>query len=284
MHTKDLYIRDPFIYIKDGVYHLYASHKDSAGRRSIVVYTGTDLENWSDPQTVFDPPADFWGTENFFAPEMHPYRGKYYLFCTFKTPERNRATSILRSDSPLGPFLPFGQEQITPMDWMALDGTLYVDENARPWMVFCHEWTQLKDGTMCAVPLKEDLSAPDGPVITLFGASEAPWVRSVQDEGNFVTDGPFLYHAPDGSLNMLWSSFCKTGYCVGRARSEGGISGPWIQDESPVYCLDGGHCMLFTDLQGQLRMSLHGPNRLTFERGIYLKIAISCDGQITILD
>ena len=35
---------------------------------------------------------------------------------------------------------------------MTLDGTLYV-ENGLPYMVYAHEWIQILDGTMEAVPL-----------------------------------------------------------------------------------------------------------------------------------
>lgn len=48
-------------------------------------------------------------------------------------------------------------------------------------MVFCHEWVQTQDGMMEAVRLKDDLSAPEGSPKTLFHASDAPWVKSLQE-------------------------------------------------------------------------------------------------------
>jgi hypothetical protein len=41
---------------------------------------------------------------------------------------------------------------------MTLDGTLWVEDEL-PYMVFCHEWVQIKDGTVESVRLKDDLSA-----------------------------------------------------------------------------------------------------------------------------
>ena len=73
-------------------------------------------------------------------------------------------------------------------------------------MVYCHEWIQMRDGTMEVVPLKEDLSDRAGEPVRLFAASEA--AGAVQDpKRSFVTDGPFLYRSKNGSLLMIWSTF-----------------------------------------------------------------------------
>ena len=284
IRREELRVRDPFIYVKDGTYYLYANHFDENKKGSFVAYVSRDLENWEKPVTVFDPGEDFWGKRDFFAPEMHEYKGRFYIFASFMADGRRRATSILKADSHLGPFVPWGDEQITPMEWTSLDGTLYVDEDGRPWMVFCHEWTQVGDGEMWAVELKDDLSGAAGEPRLLFRAGEVKWVKSLKDERNFVTDAPWLYRSQNGYLNMLWSTFGDFGYGVVRAYSPtGSILGPWIMQEEPVYDKDGGHCMLFTDVNGQLRMSLHGPNRPPRERGIYLKVAMAQNGAVTVL-
>ena len=80
-------------------------------------------------------------------------------------------------------------------------------------MVFCHEWTQVGDGEICALKLSEDLKHAVGKPIFLFRASSSKLVSSVRGESNFVTDGPFLYRMKSGKLIMIWSSFGKEGYC-----------------------------------------------------------------------
>ena len=168
------------------------------------------------------------------------------------------------ADNPLGPFKPVQQEAVTPPGWQCLDGTLYVDRKGKPWMVFCHEWLQVYDGQICAIPMSDDLGSAIGDPIVLFRASDAPWGARLagQDAHNgFVTDGPFLHRMPDGKLIMLWSNFCKEGYATGYAVSRSGeIYGPWEQQEDPLYALDGAHSMLFRTFSGQLMMSLHCPN------------------------
>jgi len=199
---------------------------------------------------------------DYWAPEGRYYKGKYYIFSSFRAPGTLRRCQALVSDSPLGPFRPIRQEPLTPEGWQCLDGHLYVDKKDRPWLVFCHEWVQVFDGQMCAIPLSDDLGEAVGDPMILFRASEAPWgddfVYSAGDGGG-ITDGPWLHRMKDGSLVMLWSNHTPYGYAVGIAKSKTGeIYGPWEQFDKPVFCHDGGHASLFTRFEdGMLMMPLH---------------------------
>lgn len=149
---------------------------------------------------------------------------------------------------------------------MTLDATLWVEDGV-PYTVFAHEWVQIKDGTIEYVRLKDDLSGIVGEPKRLFNASDAVWSVKNTDYGCHVTDGPYLYRSKTGKLLMVWSSFSKTGYTVGIARSESGkLAGPWNQQDEPIYSADGGHPMLFKRLDGQLMMSFHSPNKGGLER------------------
>jgi beta-xylosidase len=153
---------------------------------------------------------------------------------------------------------------------MTLDGTLYVDRAGKPWMVYAHEWIQKIDGTMEAVPLKDDLSAASGAPIYLFKASDAPWLNEQgtgsTKENHYVTDGPELFRTKDGHLLMLWSSYDKGGYVQTIARSKSGeIKGPWEQ-LPPLVRGDSGHGMLFRTFDGQLMMVLHRPFRRAYAK------------------
>ena len=66
---------------------------------------------------------------------------------------------------------------------------------------------------------------------------------------------------------MLWSSFTETGYTTGIAVSDSGtIVGPWRHHSEPLFRQDGGHAMIFRDLDGRLPVALHSPNRSPDER------------------
>lgn len=277
----DIYIRDPFVLPveKDRTYYMYASSTttNATGEQvgGVKVYKSKDLRYWTEPKQVCVIPKENWSRGVVWAPEVHEYNGKYYLFATinsdveWKAPRENwvrytwRATQIFRADSPEGPFMPLSYEPSTPADQMALDGTLWV-EDGKPYMIYCHEWVELEDGAMNLVELTADLSARASQPQKLFHASAAPWSTGmVFNKAGiyFVTDGCFLYRTKTGKLLMIWSSFCNNQYAVGVAESvTGRVKGPWRQQAEPIFKKDGGHAMIFKTFDGRLCLTLHQPN------------------------
>jgi len=172
---------------------------------------------------------------------------------------------ILRAESPDGPFTVLGDQASTPPEQRCIDATPWIDADGTHWMVYCHEWEQIKDGAYLAVKMKNDWSARVGEPITLFHASQAPWVRPHPRSDTFVTDGPFFHRMKNGKLVMIWSSFVKGhGYGMGQAISESGtVAGPWRHVEKPMFGgagEDGGHAMIVRDFSGELLMIFHQPN------------------------
>jgi hypothetical protein len=203
---------------------------------------------------------------------MHIYKGKYYLFLTFDTrnklgeqwrnwlPRVTRGTEIIASDSPAGPYTAFANHSTLPVDMMTLDGTFWVEDDV-PYMVFCNEWVQVKDGTMNFIRLKNDLSTTEGEPTRLFDGSDAVWSKKSDQYGCHVTDGPYLYKGKTGKLYMIWSSGGFAGYTTGVAISDSGkVAGPWRQQTEPIFAKNGGHGMLFTTFDDRLMMVLHTPN------------------------
>ena len=281
----EIQIRDPFIVpdASDKTYYMFGTNRpnplyQSAGFDS---YLSKDLKNWEGPYPAFHPGKNFWGMSNYWAAECHAYNGKYYLFGTIRAKTDSLlGTAVFVSDTPKGPYKPHSKGRVTPAGWNALDGTLHVDREGNPWMVFCHEWTQIGDGTVEAVPLTKNLKAAKAEPVTLFRASQAPWVRSHQPGKEFyVTDGPFIYKNKKGELLMFWSSFTEQGYAIGIARSASGeILGPWEQIPQPLFVKDGGHGMLFRTFDGQLLLSFHQPNRTPDERAQFFLLRETDDG------
>ncbi|WP_238703463.1 family 43 glycosylhydrolase [Arthrobacter sp. TS-15] len=151
----DIQIRDPFVLTQadSGQYLLFGSTDKniwSGQATGFDCYRSTDLLNWEGPIEAFRPAADFWSQEQYWAPEVHEYHGRFYLFATFTAPGRLRGTQILSAEKPEGPYTPWSDGPVTPAHWQCLDGTLHVDAEGNPWMVFCHEWKQVHDGAMLA--------------------------------------------------------------------------------------------------------------------------------------
>ena len=287
---NEIRIRDPFI-VKDyssRKYYMYAQKGNRLDREAwdtipgVEVYESRDLKTWHGPVEVFAFPEGFWADYQVWAPEVHLYKDKYYLFVTFSSrdtlkdisPVRHglprRGTQILVSEGPMGPFEPFANKPHTPWDWSSLDGTLWVEDGI-PYMVFCHEWTQIRNGSMDLVRLAEALSKPVTPPATLFHAGDAEWVRDVSGGGK-VTDGCFLYRTVNGHLIMIWSSFGDHQYAIGQAVSESGkISGPWVQ-AGLLFRENGGHGMIMETFEGDLLLVFHQPNNSPHERAQFYRL------------
>ncbi len=283
LKRSDIQIRDPFVVPSNGEYYLFGTTgvtfwKDRAegfdpSVEGFDAFRSQDLENWEGPFRVFSTPCGFWADQNYWSPEVHSYQGRWFMLASFKASKGCRGTQILVADKLLGPYVPHSDGPVTPLDWESLDGTLFIDEAGSPWMVFCHEWAQVHDGEICAIPLSADLRRATGEPVLLFRASEAAWTVANPNSQDRVTDGPWLHRTSAGTLLMLWSSVGVNGYAVACARSTSGlIVGPWIQDSVPIYEQDGGHGMLFRTFGGELRLAIHGPNKLLEERPLFCPI------------
>ena len=277
MRTDEINIRDPFVLLYNGVYYLYGTRGATCwgAATGFDVYTSADLETWEGPIPCFENDGTFWADRNYWAPEVHPWQGTWYMFASFKSETRHRGTAILRAETPQGPFVPWSDGPVTPADWECLDGTFFADDQGTPWIVFCHEWVQVGDGEIWAMPLTKELRAPAGEPRLLFRASEASFVKQVRHSSGqvgYVTDGPFLWRARDGRLLCLWSSLAETGYTQALAVSDTGRIDSHFSQLPPLFDRDGGHGMLFKTKDGSLMLTLHSPNEHLKERPRFIPL------------
>lgn len=286
---EDIHFRDPYILAIPSrkKYYLYGSIGQNVWNGPAIgfdVYESEDLIHWSGPSPCFRAPADFWSDHHYWAPEVYEWEGRFYMFASFKAEGVSRVTGVLVADQPEGPF-ELWCRSLTPPDWECLDGTLYVDDQGDPWMIFCKEWVQVEDGEMYAVRLKPDLKGTIGKPDLLFKASEAPWsVGGGEQRNRYVTDGPFLYRMQNDELVMMWSTSGQDGYTLGMARSVSGKpQGPWKQDDKPLFANNGGHGMLFRTFEGQLCLTIHAPNNHPKERPVIFRMQEK-QGQLTLMD
>ncbi len=276
--TDDGCVRDPYILVYENKYYMYGTCLSNGKGYGCVV--SENLEDWSYPVQVYTPAEGSDEIADFWAPECHYYEGSFYLFATYRSQQSGkRGTAIFKSDSPLGPFEMITDGHITPKEIDCIDGTLYIDGDGQPWMVYVNEWTSSPDevGEMAAAKLSDDFTCFISEPIMLFRARKHIWTTGS------VTDGPCLYRTENGRLIMLWSNLSKSGgYAVGMAVSDNGeIDGNWIHypeafyEKGSSFEFDGGHPMLFYTLDGELTMSIHSPNEGTngvFETAKFLPL------------
>lgn len=270
--TSEIRCRDPFITVDTvgKAYYLIVSKRGPNNAR-LFAYKSTDLKYWDEMGYVYYMPSDYPCPDDWWAPDTYYYKGKYYCFVTVRGAAKNilRGVTILRSDKgPLGPYksiIPKDKIFITPAGTQCLDGSLYVDEAGTPWILYAVEWCgpNVKDkvGEVWCQQLTEDLTSTVGEPVKLFAANESGWSKNT---GGYVTDAPFAFRDDkSGNLLMLWSSFSPR-YSIGQAVSQTGkLTGPWTHEKQMIFSKDGGHQMVFRDLQGNLKISFHSPNSKT---------------------
>ena len=272
-----LRVSDPFI-LADNVSHVY--YLTGSGG---FLWKSKDMKMWQGPFNVVEIDTTSWMGQRpmIWAAELHYYKGKYYYFATFTNPKviiekipgrydiPRRASHILMADKAEGPYKLMKNNIYSPATQATLDGTLWVEDGV-PYLIYCHEWLQIVDGTMDMLQLSPDLSEPVGKPKTMFKASDGPWSRTMSSIGEItygkeingqVTDGPFLFKTQTGKLGMLWSSWGSHRYSQGVAYSASGkIAGPWIHEREPLNTYNMGHGMLFRSFDGELLMLLHYQN------------------------
>ncbi len=265
-------LRDPFVLNANDRYYIYGT-----GWSGFSTASDSLTDEWSSLKNLVQTPADCAGDR--WAPEVYEYNGEFYMFASYKSLKTERhGCAVFKSQSPEGPFVPHSNGFVTPPDWDSIDGSLYIDNDGQPWMVFVHEWVSVDDGVgrIACAKMSDDLSTFISEPVELFRADDAVWAK------RSVTDGCFVYRCRNGSLIMLWSNWDKNGYCVGMAISESGdIIGPWSQLRKPLISksdlgdYDGGHAMIFSDNEGSLWLALHSPNESddgTLERPVFIPI------------
>lgn len=258
LNLNDMHIRDPFILanVTDSTYYMHAN----SGKKSFLCYASKDLRRWKLCGESFRPDPDFWGEHDFWAPKVYRYRGHYYLLASFFSERYRRGISIFISDRPDCGFQPLVNAPITPKGWMCLDGTLYVDKDGQPWLIYAREWIEVQIGEIYAQRLSDDLSHTIGEPLFLFKGSDADWPGLITTgaQTGVITNAPFIYTTDSGKLLLIWSSFCTNGeYAIGVGVSHSGeLRGPWHQRSGAIND-DGGHAMIFRDFQGSLLISYH---------------------------
>lgn len=278
LRLPEMPLHDPFVVpdTQTQTYWLFTRNEPRLTgdqRLGTMAYSSSDLEHWESPKIVFALPKGTWANDGAWAPEVHRWDGRWYLFATYYNENAvissvggrktvRRSTLLAVSDRLDGPYqLVRNGKPLVDKARMTLDGTLYIDPAGEPWLVYAHEWVQVGDGTIEAMPLDDDLRSAGEPVV-LFSASEANWVQGEMGpdgKRNLVTDGPQLHRTASGALLMLWSSYDDEGYVQSIARSaSGSIEGPWEQLE-PLVRGDSGHGMVFRDFDNRLVLVLHHP-------------------------
>lgn len=276
MKLNEIHIRDPFI-LKDEKSHKYYLYGTEANeiQNEFYSYESDDLIEWGNKSLVFKNNNDFWGKYNFWAPEVYFINGKYYMIASFKNDNHKRGCSILVSDYPNKEFKVYSS-LITPKNWECLDGTLYFDNKNKPYLIFVHEWLEVKDGEVCSIRLSHNLKKTIGLPRILFKASEVSWSKKPKwtKENIRVTDGPFVIKN-ETTLMLMWSTFDENEYVTGFSIPSKDINKKgYVHSKSALKLNDAGHGMIFESFDSKYYLVLHECNCSKFEHPILKEVLI----------
>lgn len=276
LKREEIHIRDPFVFLEGGKYYLLGTTgEDPWGKGSdLTLYVSADLERF-ERKCVMVTDGSLDSYTNLWAPELHEYKGRYYLIVSVYREDLGRGSMIFSSDSLDGNFTMLTGKYVTPAGWGCLDATLFVYRD-KPYLCFSNEWTtpitEDGDGSLFLAELKDDFTEIVGEPKKIIGGKSSGIAVEVSGFGKrgYIAEGPWLYEE-NGRIVLLWSTISETGYTVVKSVSENGVFGEYKFDKI-LFDKDGGHCMRFLDFNGNPRIVLHQPNVTPNER---MKIFIS---------
>jgi len=250
-------VHDPVMIKQDSLYYIFATG------RGITVWTSKDRVNWKREKPVFTASPD-WVPKavpknhpnDFWAPDISYYNGKYYLFYAVSVFGKNTSAiglvtnKTLHTDSPDFKWEDQGEvlRSVPGQDrFNAIDPNLIRDERNVPWLTFGSFWDGIK-----IVKLKDDLCSPaqNKPWPTIASRGELSHGSNDTTAGRGAIEGPFIFkHANFYYLFVSWDYCCrgpKSNYkmMVGRSKS---VTGPYVDRNSNDMAKGGGTLVLAGD-------------------------------------
>ena len=213
-------IRQGGAYFMTGTFPPFGGEKASPGVR---IVESDDLKNWSAPRVVLKP--DSWFQQLFWAPEIFPHRGRYYL--TFNCPAEGNAplgdwkgihqsVGLAVADSVMGPY-----RVLTP-DRPLVEGndaTLFLDSDGRVYLYHTTKQDEV-EGIGCTPVDLERGHVMGKTVLCLTPGNKPGW----EGGPNVGIEGPSVFKRGH-RYYLLYSSWGR-GYEVGYATAHSPL-GPW---------------------------------------------------------
>ncbi|AUX20151.1 carbohydrate-binding protein [Sorangium cellulosum] len=170
------YTADPAPMVHEGRLYLYTSHDEDVSVNNFytmndwMLYSTTDMVNWTDHGSVASYRTFSWGTGDAWAPQGIARNGKYYLYVPLNNATGARI-GVGVSDNVAGPFMdPLGKE-LAATGSGNIDPTVFIDDDGQAYMYW-------GNGTLRYVRLNSDMISTSGSItnVPLNGFTEGPWL------------------------------------------------------------------------------------------------------------
>jgi arabinan endo-1,5-alpha-L-arabinosidase len=268
--TGDLVPTHDPVMIKEGdTFYVYGTGMDKASGRYITTRTSKNLIHWTAQPGLFADVPDWGkqavpGTKDFWAPDVHYFNGRYYLYYALSTFGSNRSAIGLATSPTLDPASPdyrWTDQGLVILstdqdDFNAIDPNHFIDDQGRHWLSLGSFWSGIK--LFALNPKTGKLLAPTEKPIALAK-------RLAPAGAAAPIEAPYLFS--HGGWYYLLASYdycCKgvnsTYYTVvGRSKD---VRGPYLGEDGSRM-LDGqGTVILRADLKEQQRF--RGPGHSAY--------------------
>jgi beta-xylosidase len=239
----------------------------------VKLWSSADLKAWRSEGLLIDRgqvPESAWYRDRFWAPEIHPAEGGFYLLFSCNKGKLHEAPfgiAIARADRVTGPYEVVSRE--APLVERAIDGSLFT-EGGRSYVISAPE-----DGLR--------IHPIDLPSCRLTGESWLTVTRG--EEGTWDAkgiEGPYLIQR-NGVYTLFYSSFTR-GYEVGIATAPH-LRGPWTKDErNPVMTgpVKIGHNAVFQGPDGRDWASYHRHDEHDVEQLAFSPLNFDREGRLSV--
>jgi len=212
------YTADPAPMVYHDTVFLYTGHDedDAKGFKMLnwLLYTSTDMVNWTDRGSVASLKSFNWTPENgAWAAQVIERNGKFYMYC----PIHMKGIGVLVSDSPYGPFKdPLGK-QLVHQGMDDIDPTVFIDNDGQAYLYWGNP-------NCWYVKLNPDMISYSGDIV------------KIDSKPTNYQEGPWFYKRNNHYYLAYASTCCPEG--IGYAMSDK-PTGPWtykgmIMDGSPL--------------------------------------------------
>ncbi|WP_083943080.1 glycoside hydrolase family 43 protein [Sphingomonas soli] len=219
---RDKFTADPAPLVVGDRLYLYVGH-DEAQRDEMfnmkewLVYSTTDMRNWTDHGPIMKATDFKWAKKDAWASQVIQKNGKFWFYTAVEHDDTHpgKAIGVAVSDSPTGPFVDakgsaLVTNQMTPKgthSWEDIDPTVFTDDDGTTWIAWGNRQAYI-------AKLKPNMTEIDGPIteITPPHFEEGPWLHK---RGS-------LYYLTYASLDRKTHRDERVSYSTAPS-----ITGPW---------------------------------------------------------
>ena len=190
---RNIFTADPAPLVVDDTLYVYVGHDEASEGQMFnitewVVYSTTDMKNWTFHGPVMKPTDFSWAIGEAWASQVIEKDGKFWLYTTVEhgPPHKGKAIGVAVANTPLGPFRDAKGSALVydtmtptpedPHDWDDIDPTAFTDDDGTTWIA----WGNMH---LYLARLKPNMIEFDGPIreIYLPNYTEGPWLHKRND-------------------------------------------------------------------------------------------------------